>query len=467
MEKLLTAKQVAEILNCHKQTVYRNSNLPYLKLPGVGKRYREPDLIKYLEQRSTLFYKNLENNPINPLPESAFPTILSSGGETSGMPKGKNKTRFNLGYGTIYQRKTKKGKIRWYLDYRDSDNNRIQTLAPLAVTKEEARAALREAVARAFDRKYNTKREKGNITFKEFADLYIDNYAKVNKQSWDSDQYRIQSNMLPFFGNLPLKEINPFLIEKYRAERLEKTRKTMNGTTHISKSTVNREITIMKRMFNVAIDWGHAETNPVQKVKLFSEKDTQKERILTDEEELNLLKACPKYIRPIVETALNTGMRRGEIFNLKWEQVDLDEMTITVLYTKSGKNRTIPINSRLHQILLEQEEKSIQSPLVFPNPDTRRPFVDIKKSFKSACDKANIKDLRFHDLRHTFASRLVRAGVDLITVRDLLGHFSVRVTQRYTHSSKDQKQQAVDLLSKTTLKSPQKGENLLHNGYIN
>jgi len=383
------------------------------------------------------------------------------------MPKGKFKNRYNLGYGTIYQRKTKKGKIRWYLDYRDNDNKRIQTLAPLAVTKEEARAALREAVARAFDRKYNTKREKGNVTFQEFAELYIDNYAKVNKRSWKSDRSRIQAHMVPLFGDLPLKEITPLLIEKYRAERLKKTRKTANGTTHIEKSTANREITIMKKMFNIAVDWGYADTNPAQKIKFFSEKDRQKERILKDQEELNLLRACPKYIRPIIEAALNTGMRRGEIFNLKWEQVNLEEMTITVQNTKSGKNRTIPINNRLHQILMEQKKLKGQASSVFPNPDTGRPFVDIKKSFKRACEDAGIKDLRFHDLRHTFASRLVKAGVDLITVRDLLGHFSVQLTQRYTHSSRDQKQQAVDILAQRTVKAHKNREDLLHNGYIN
>lgn len=102
--------------------------------------------------------------------------------------------------------------------------------------------------------------------------------------------------------------------------------------------------------------------------------------------------------------------------------------------------------------------------LVFPNPATGKPYIDVKKSFKLACGKAGIEDLRFHDLRHTFASRLVEAGVDIVTIRDLLGHFSVKMTQRYTHPGKSQKVAAVELLAE---KSVPNGGNPLHPCYTN
>jgi integrase len=454
MEKLLTAAEVAGILNCHSQTVYRNRDLPCINIPGLGKRFKESELNKYLEQKSTFLNKDYPGN----LPFKSAEPILSLGGDTCEMPKGKNKTRYNFGFGAIYQRKTKSGKIRWYLDYRNVTGKRIQKVAMNAITREEAKVALREEVAKAFDSEFRTKRKREKIKFKEFAELYIENYAKVNKKSWRGDLYRIEANMIPFFGTLELQEIDPLLIEKYRAERLK---------ADVTKSTVNREITIMKKMFNLAIDWSFTELNPVQKIKLFSEKDRQKERLLTEEEEKRLLAACPAYVRPIIETALNTGMRRGEIFNLEWKQVDLKERAIQVVYTKSGRDRIIPINDRMHRVLLNQKQLNGKSLYVFPNSNTGRPFTDIKKSFKCACENTGIKDLRFHDLRHTFASRLVRAGVDLITVRDLLGHFSVRVTQRYTHTGKDQKQRAVDLLNAKSQKRPENQENLLHNCYIN
>ena len=240
-----------------------------------------------------------------------------------------------------------------------------------------------------------------------------------------------------------LNEITPLLIENYRAKRLE---------TGVTKSTINRELTIMKKMFNLAIDWKLTNENPVLKVKIFSEKDTMKERILSEEEEIKLLAESPEYLRPILIVALNTGMRRGEILNLRWKQVDLNKRRIKVENTKSGKNRIIPINDYLFQELLKVMAQNGIGDYVFPNPETGRPYREVKKSFKSACKRAEIDDLRFHDLRHTFATRLIESEVDLITVRDLLGHFSVRVTQRYTHSNQKQKKKAVELLTKKVQK---------------
>jgi integrase len=160
-------------------------------------------------------------------------------------------------------------------------------------------------------------------------------------------------------------------------------------------------------------------------------------------------------------------MRRGEIFNLKWEHIDFSEKIILVKHTKSGKTREIPISDRLYQLLIGLSRSKGNSEYVFPNPDTGRPYIDVKKSFKFSCKKAGISDLRFHDLRHTFASRLVKAGVDLITVRDLLGHFSVRVTQRYTHSCMDQKKRAIELLHRVSSETSKKREDLLHKCYVN
>jgi integrase len=122
--------------------------------------------------------------------------------------------------------------------------------------------------------------------------------------------------------------------------------------------------------------------------------------------------------------------------------------TITVERTKSGKPRVIPINEVLFSILGDLKKKSSKSDYAFMNLETGKPFQDVKRSFNHAVKKAGIRGLRFHDLRHTFASRLVAAGVDLITVKELLGHHSVRMTERYTHSSTDQKRRAVASLTR-------------------
>lgn len=143
-------------------------------------------------------------------------------------------------------------------------------------------------------------------------------------------------------------------------------------------------------------------------------------------------------------------MRRGEILSLRWEHIDFKSKLIRVEKTKSKRNRFIPINTLLQGTLLQLESFKNGSPYVFPNPKTKRPFSETKTAFNAAKRRAEISNLRFHDLRHTFASRLIAAGVDIITVMNLLGHHSVSVTQRYTHSNEVQKRQAVEALSRKT-----------------
>jgi integrase len=227
------------------------------------------------------------------------------------------------------------------------------------------------------------------------------------------------------------------LIEGFRKDLLERGRK---------RSTTNRYLALLGKMMNLAIDWGLLTQNPVARVKFFSEKANFRETILSLEEEDALLKKCPKRLLPIVQVALNTGMRRGEILGLRWSQVDLAARTIKLSQTKSGKPRVIPINAFLLDILTGQEKKTGYSDFVFLNRATRKPFQDVKRAFNTAATNAGIEGLRFHDLRHTFASRLVAAGVDLITVKDLLGHHSVKVTERYTHTNAEQKKKAIEIL---------------------
>jgi integrase len=215
-------------------------------------------------------------------------------------------------------------------------------------------------------------------------------------------------------------------------------------------------------MLNLAVDWGLSDKNPVLKVRLFSEKGTERERILSEEEETRLLAHCSDYLKSIVVTALNTGMRRGEVFNLRWKNVDLRKRMIKVEQTKSGSSRMIPINRCLFAELVKAKRGNRASEYIFPNPESGLPYTQVRRSFKNACQKAGVKELRFHDLRHTFATRLIESGADLITVRDLLGHFSVRVTQRYTHSNQDRKKEALELLAQRAANWPQNPEGLAH-----
>lgn len=177
------------------------------------------------------------------------------------------------------------------------------------------------------------------------------------------------------------------------------------------------------------------------------EENNQIERILTIEEEKRLLDSSITYLKPIILTALNTGMRRGEILNLKWSEVDFANNSIMVSQTnsKSKKARKVYINSTLKRLLLELKLKSAGNEFVFL--DEGNPLREIKNGFKAACRRAGIQGLRFHDLRHTAATRMIEAGASIVAVNKILGHSDIKTTMRYTHPE-DSVKDALEYLSK-------------------
>ena len=434
MDKLLTVCQAAEYLQLHPNTIYKlvkRDEIPFIRIKGLGIRFRKDEIDEWLKQGSLKIHSFIESFSKVDLALDEYDRLFLGGERMS--RKGKT---WSYPFGSVYFRLTKTGKERWYIYYR-VDGERIRKAVKNAQSRADALKVLQIEVADAFRGKYGFKREKKRIKFMKFAEEYIENYAKVNKRSWKDDVYCI-GIIGQFFENSYVHDINSFDIEKLKMERLKKG---------ISKSRVNRYLALLKKMFNLAIDWGYLRDNPVRKVRFFSEKDNIKERILNLEEERKLLGAGSEHLRPIILTALHTGMRRGEILSLEWDQVDLTKRIIRVEKTKSGKTRIIPISNFLFKELSSLKEKNGKPDYVFLNPKTGKPIKEIKTAFNGATRRAGIKDLRFHDLRHTFASRLVERGVDLITVKELLGHHSVVITQRYTHSSSEQKRRAVENLA--------------------
>lgn len=185
---------------------------------------------------------------------------------------------------------------------------------------------------------------------------------------------------------------------------------------------------------------------------------------MTAEEEDRLLKAASEHLRPILLVALNTGMRRGEILSLKKSHIDFDKREIRIEETKSGKPRIVDINSRLFDVLTELKNKNRNSEYLFVNPKTGKPYRKLQTSFDGACRRAGIEGLRFHDLRHSAASRMVARGVDLIRVKEILGHSTVKITERYTHSNREERKKAVEMLCQKPSERYQKRNNLLHHG---
>jgi excisionase family DNA binding protein len=444
---LLTVKETAQLLRISRSTVYRYCRrglLPHYK-KSYGLRFRAEDLEKWLEQgkRKALFLDNVLKNVLTIPPLVGIEELK---GDRRKLTK-KGRTCHNYGFGSIYTRETKSGILRWYICYRNAEGKRIRKVVLHASTKQEALIELKNEVLKALGKRDETEQKK-EIGFSDFAQIYLEDYMKTTRRNFQSDAYRL-SQLCSYFKDTDLRTITPLMIERFRKSRLKA------GNT---KSTTNRYLALVKRIFNVAMEENYTAENPVQKVRFYSEKDNLRERILTEAEERKLMETCSETLSPIITVALNTGMRKGEILNLQWSRIDFKARRIRIEKTKSGKVRFIPINDVLFHELNRLRKMDGQSPFLFFNSETGKPYLDMKKGFKAACRRAKIKGLRFHDLRHTFATRLVAKGVDIETIKELLGHYSITVTQRYTHSNDDRKKKAVELLSKLD----RKGSNLTH-----
>jgi len=288
-------------------------------------------------------------------------------------------------------------------------------------------------------------------TLKYAIKLYLE-YSENNKKTYKGDVFSTNI-FLEYFGNVNLEDITPAKIEDFKRD-VKKDRDNKNAT-------VNRHLQALSKMLNIAVANDLLNKNPMWSVKKLKE-NNYKTRVLSEDEEKRLFTELergyevvgrerkPKtiypylHLKPLIECALQTGMRRGEIFNLKWSNVEFEYGFIELLETKSGKSRKVPISSKLMKVL---EEAKNDTEYVFINPDTNMPYNDIKKSFHTVLKKAGIEDFRFHDFRHTAATRMLEKGADIRTVQEILGHSSVSVTERYTHTNANKKKSAIELLS--------------------
>lgn len=317
----------------------------------------------------------------------------------------------------------------WYIDYYVHGRRKREKIGP---SKTLAETVLKKRKVEIAEGKFLDIRKEYRVKFEEITSMYLELHAKPNKKSWHSDEDTIRL-LKKYFGGRYLSEITPLLVDKFKMERAKK----------VSPATVNRNLACLKCMFNKAIQWGKATDNPVRQIKLFKE-DNKRTRYLEKEEIVRLLAKCRGNLKAIVTVAINTGMRKGEILNLKWHDCDFRHNIIYLYNTKNGEKREVPMNEQV-KITLIRVRKHPQSSYIFCNKKGE-PYKDIKKSFFTALEKSAILNFHFHDLRHTFASHLVMSGVDLNTIRELMGHKSLEMTLRYSHLSPDHKQRAVAVL---------------------
>jgi len=284
---------------------------------------------------------------------------------------------------------------------------------------------------------------KTDLTFEVF---YRDYYLPwcYKRQAYYETLKKYLLNKLPeWFKKLKLNEIGVRELELIQTHLLNEGK---------SIATCNRYVSVIKASFTKAYEWGfitEERLKIVRRVKKLKG-EVSRLRFLSQEEIEALFANCDPHLYPIVFMALNTGMRKSEILNLKWSNVDLKHDLILLEKTKNNERREIPINQALKRVLLNLfTKRRLDTDYVFINPETGKRYTNLKRSFHTACKKkAGIKDFRFHDLRHTFASHLVMSGVDLKTVQELLGHKDISMTLRYSHLSQAHKREAVKTLEK-------------------
>ncbi len=283
-------------------------------------------------------------------------------------------------------------------------------------------------------------------TLDAFTKQYITYKKETEKKpSWKCDEQHLRIHLIPFFGrNRKLSDIKPQDVDDYKSLRLKE---------NAAPATVDRELSALRHLINLAERWNKFfGKNPVSIAGLLHP-NNQKERTLTHEEQKRLLDSTNEYLRPVIIFALNTGMRKSEILTLKWSNVDLETGIITLekTNTKSKKLRRIPINTVVRKLMLELKLKGKGSEYVFLSSKgiPYKKEDSLRQPFLGALRRAGIEGLRFHDLRHTAATRMIESGASIVAVSKILGHEDLKTTMRYAHPE-DSLKDAVELLTKTT-----------------
>lgn len=328
----------------------------------------------------------------------------------------------------IWKRKTKRG---WVFGISYTFNGRIirETISPhLTVARKMLAVRKAEIAEGRFTLKARTKSPR----FKDFTFKYLE-WARANKSRPEDDRYFL-NKIGPSFNRKRLSAITSWNIEQYKSKRREE----------VSSRTVNAELKLVKRMFNLAIEWNLTDSNPTNGVKFLREPTNTPRRILEPEEEAKLLDSASPYLRDLIEFALHTGARTSEMLGLTWERVDWKSKEITI-DGKGMKFRTVPANNTVLAVL--KRKRGDHPKFVFTYRG--EPITRFNKTWTNAVDRAGLRRIRFHDLRHTFATRLLLEGHDLVTVQRLLGHSNITTTMIYLDPSPDLKRKAVESLEVT------------------
>ncbi len=265
-----------------------------------------------------------------------------------------------------------------------------------------------------------------NITLNEVLERYMKEFSPLLSPTSHERNKQVVAHFKSLFGDSLIKDVTPSVLSQYKAERLQK----------VLPSTVRKELVFLRRVFNIAIDeWEMCKENPVKKVLRSLKVDDARIRYVAPEEAEKLRFSLPAWLKPLVIVAAQTGLRQGNIVQLTFPQLDFNRNLIIVPKTKNGDPAVIPMTNTVRNTLLKVlQDRKIASVYVFCD-EFGKPHSGKKVSmaFRRSCERAGINDLRFHDLRHDFATLLINNGASLYEVQRGLVQKDQRMSQRYAH----------------------------------
>jgi integrase len=366
------------------------------------------------------------------------------------------------------------GNKAFYAEWARGKRSRIGDAA--LITLERAREVAEQRIAAAKRGEIPKPQIRNQIpTLENFIDGKYKDWALAHQKTGEANLQRIRG-AFPWLLDTKSDQITACVVEKWKVQRKQDGK---------SPATINRDLTMLRACLNKAVEWGYLDSSPLVKVKALRNADNKRVRFLSEAEEKRLINqldqrekriraerisanhwrkernypllpdipaaAFADYLKPMVLLAINTGLRYGELSQLRWSDISLKSapmLSVQAAFSKTDKPRQIPLNKTALDTLKrwKRHEKDLGG-LVFKGSKGNR-IKSVRTAWLKVLDNAKIVDFNWHDLRHHFASRLVMAGVDLNTVRELLGHGSLDMTLRYAHLAPEHKATAVALLDK-------------------
>ena len=310
-----------------------------------------------------------------------------------------------------------------------------------AVSVEKARSKVRgfkAQLADGIDPTATPDVDDSVLTFGNFVTKHYRPFAKMERRSFTDIDNRLTNRILPAFGDRPLTAIKRHEISEFHVKL----------GSEVAAPTANRTVATISAILNLAVERGLLESNPGRGIRKLKE-NGPRSRVLGGEELMRFMTKLLETLQTVTGQAIymliTTGLRRGEVLNLKWENVHLTDKTIYLTMTKCGEPRFVPLNSQAFDLLTRlQRERGANGGYVFPGKGLTGHLTEVRKTFNAICKAAKISDLHCHDLRRAYASLLVNAEVPLSEIQGLLGHKNIATTQIYAKINQNSLRRATE-----------------------